>query len=73
MSKKFYIDKNYVLGSIAFKGKTVKAVASELSVSRTYLYIALNRAYSKRESDFINKLIKLLDLNKSLVWRTEND
>ncbi len=71
MSKKFYVDKNYVLGSIAYKGKTVKSVAEDLKVSRVYLYTALNRAYSRKESAFIAKLSRLLDLNENLVWRDE--
>lgn len=71
MSKKYYVDKNYVLGNIAYKGKTVKEVVKALGCSRAYFYVAINRSYSRTDSSFIKKLIDLLKLNAALVWRDE--
>ena len=69
--KMYYVDKNYILGTISFKEKTVKEFCKELGCSRVNFYAALNRAYRAPRSLFISKVINTLGLNESLVWTKE--
>ena len=69
--KKYYIDKNYVLGVITARQKTVSEIVKELGCSRVNFYAALNRAYTKPRSLFISKVITTLNLDEKLVWRDE--
>ena len=71
MAKLYYVDKNYILGSISAKQKTVSEFCKELGCSRVNLYMALNRGYRNPRSLFIGKVIKALELNDSLVWSQE--
>ena len=66
--KKYVIDKNYVLGVISARQKTVTEVAQELGFSRVNFYMALNKIYTKPRSLTISKVINYLDLDDRLVW-----
>ena len=69
--KKYYVDKNYVLGCISARQKTVSEFVKELGCSRVNFYVALNKVYTKPRSLFISKVIAALDLNEILVWTEE--
>lgn len=69
--KKYYVDKNYVLGTISAHHKTVSEFVKELGCSRVNFYVALNKAYTKPRSLFMSKVIEALKLNESLVWQDE--
>ena len=69
--KKYYIDKNYVLGVITARQKTVSEVVRELGCSRVNFYAALNRVYTKPRSLFMSKVINVLKLDEKLVWGEE--
>lgn len=71
MKEIYYVDKNYILGTISAKQKTVSDFCRELGCSRVNFYVALNRGYKAPRSLFINKVIKKLDLIESLVWTKE--
>ena len=71
MPKKYYIDKNYVLGTIAAQQKTVSEFCKELGCSRVNFYVALNRGYKAPRSVFISSVINKLNLVESLVWTNE--
>ena len=71
MQKIYYVDKNYVLGVISSKQKTVSEFCKEIGCSRVNFYAALNRGYRAPRSLFMSKVIKELDLLDSLVWSEE--
>ena len=60
MEKKYYVDKNYILGSIAAEQKTVQGFCEEIGVKRCYFYYALNKGYKAPRSVFISKISKAL-------------
>lgn len=71
MAKKYYVDKNYVLGTLSARQKTVSDFVKEIGCSRVNFYQALNRAYTKPRSLFMSKIISALNLDERLVWQDE--
>ena len=69
--KKYYLDKNLILGTISFKEKTVSQFCKEIGVNRCNFYIYLNRGYKAPRSLFVSKVCNALGLKESLVWREE--
>lgn len=68
---KYTVDRNYILGTISAKNLKIKDVCCALNCSRVYFYVATTRTYESPRSLFINKVVDLLDLDKSLIWRDE--
>ena len=68
---KYHVDKNYVLGTITYKGKTVSQFCKELGMNRTNFYKALNKEYRVPRSLVIAKVMKALDLSEDLTWEKE--
>ena len=69
--KKYYVDKNYILGVLASKQKTVQGFCQEIGVKRCYFYYALNKGYKAPRSVFISKVASALKLDMAIVWRDE--
>ena len=67
-NKKYFVDKNYVLGVVSARQMTVKELARQMGCNRSFIYLALNRGYKAPRSVFISRLINLLDLDSKLVW-----
>ena len=70
-TKKYYVDKNLILGTISYKGMNVKEFCKELGCSRVNFYVAINRTYLAPRSVFISKVVKKLGIDETLVWNKE--
>ena len=69
--RKYFVDKNYVLGVVSARQMTVKELARQMGCNRSFIYLALNRGYKAPRSVFISRLVNLLELDQALVWRDE--
>ena len=69
--RKYYLDKNLILGTIAFQEKTVSQFCKEIGVNRCNFYQYLNRGYTARRSIFVSKLCKALNIKENLIWEAE--
>ena len=66
--KKYYVDKNLILGSIMRK-VTVSQFCEDIKVDRAAFYRALDRAYRAPRSKIICRAAEKLGLLDSLIWR----
>ena len=71
MQKSYHVDKNYVLGVISSKDKTVSQFCKEIGMNRTNFYVAISKGYKAPRSLVISKIVRALDLNESLTWDKE--
>lgn len=68
---KYYVNKDFVLGTITFKGLTVSQFCKEIGVERSNFYVALNKGYHAPRSRTITKVIIKLGVSEGLVWKKE--
>ena len=71
MPKSYHVNKNYVLGVISSKGKTVTQFCKEVGMNRTNFYVAISKGYKAPRSLVISKIIRALDLSEGLTWDKE--
>lgn len=71
MKKKYYLNKDLILGAICSQNKTVSAFCEEVSINRCNFYQYLNRAYESPRSRVFTKIAKALDIPESLLWKEE--
>lgn len=69
MSKIYYVDKDFVLGTISLKGITVSQFCKDLGINRTNFYVALSKGYRAPRSLVIGRVITALQVPESLVWK----
>lgn len=69
--KKYYVNKDFILGSISRKEMTISNFCKEINIERSNFYVALNKSYHAPRSRTITKVMIKLDLPESLVWREE--
>lgn len=69
--KKYCVDKNLILGTIAFKEMKVSKFCKDQGLTRCNFYKALNRSYNAPRSPYISKVCNALKLKESLVWKEE--
>ena len=69
---KWSLNKDLVLGSIAWKYRTVSAYCRKAGISRVRFYAILNRIYVSKDSVAVRKLKDDLDLNENLLWVRED-
>lgn len=66
--KKYYVNKDLILGTIYRVGKSVSEFVKELGCSRVNFYCALNRIYTRPRSHIITRIANLLKLDEQLIW-----
>lgn len=71
MKKLFFPNKDYILGTISLKQKTVGEFCKEVGVERANFYKALNHGYEAPRSRIISKVAKALNLVEGLIWTEE--
>lgn len=65
----YYLDNNYVIASAKFKYGSVRAFCKHIGISRVRFYEALRYGYKSENTPLIEKFVRELELNRSLLWK----
>lgn len=69
--KKYYVDKNLILGSIARQNKSVLQFCKEIGLKSSNFYVALDNGWRAPRSRVISKIANALGLSDSVIWTNE--